>query len=134
MDEELDVAFADRRRRRRRGWMEIGFGLALIIGSILVTWYTLSAAIARGGGSYLIWQGGAFAGFIAVIRGLLRLLGVEEDAHALRTKPKRPKQTVQVAFGFKSFVAWRYLMAREHRFSRPVLVVFLGGVFLIVMG
>ena len=109
--------------------MEIGVGLLMMLASIFITLYTMASAIEHGGGWVFVWHGGAAVGFIAVIRGLLRLLGLEEDVHALRTKPAPPKKQVQVAFGFKSFVAWRYLMSRDHRISRPVLVVLLSGVF-----
>jgi lipoprotein-releasing system permease protein len=134
MNAELDLALAERRRRRRRGWLEIGFGLALITAAVVVTWFTFARAVARGGGTHLVWNGAAVAGFLAFIRGLLRLLRVEEDVHALGKPPKKPPTALTVGVGFKTFVAWRYLMARDHRISRPVLVVFLSAVFLLVMG
>jgi lipoprotein-releasing system permease protein len=133
MNEDLDHALADRRRRRVRGWIEVVGGLGLIVAAVLITWFTFKDAIARGGGTIFVWHGAAAVGFVAFIRGLLRLLRVDEDALALRAKPKRI-DALTVGIGFKTFVAWRYLMARDHRISRPVLVVFLSGVFLLVMG
>jgi lipoprotein-releasing system permease protein len=65
----------------------------------------------------------------------LRLLRLEEDAHALHSKKPQPREApITVTLGFKTFVAWRYLMARDHRISRPVLVVFLTGLFSLLMG
>jgi lipoprotein-releasing system permease protein len=133
MNAEFDLAMAERRKRRRRGWLEVATGLSLITAAVLVTWFTFGAAIERGGGKYLIWSGGAVAGFLSFIRGMLRLLRVDEDA-LHRKRPAKPVQALSVGIGFKTFVAWRYLMAREHRISRPVLVVLLTGVFLFLMG
>jgi lipoprotein-releasing system permease protein len=133
MNAEFDQAVEQRRRRRRRGWIEIAIGFALIAASIFVTWYTFTDAIERGGGKFIVWSGAAVTGFLSLIRGMLRLLRVEEDA-LTRKRPAKPVQALSVGIGFKTFVAWRYLMAREHRMSRPVLVTLLTGVFLIVMG
>ena len=134
MKPELDHAIAERQRRRLRGWVEVGGGLALIAVAVLVTWFTFSDAIERGGGVVFIWNGLAAAGFVAFIRGLLRLLRVDEDAHALRKQAQKPPIVLNMGIGFKTFVAWRYLMARDHRISRPVLVVLLSAVFLLLMG
>lgn len=134
MNDELDIAMTERRRRRRRAWLEVGIGLGLITASVLVTWFTFARAVERGGGTYFVWHGAAVVGFISFIGGLLRLLRLEEDGLALRKKARKPPAALTGGIGFKSFVAWRYLMARDHRISRPVLVVFLTGLFMVLMG
>ena len=56
-----------RSRRIRDGAVQIGVGLALLVGGVVVT---LSS------GGHVFWLGAAFAGVLSVLRGAMHLLGV----------------------------------------------------------
>lgn len=134
MNDEFDIAMTERRRRRRRAWLELAIGLSLIVGSILTTRYWLLGSQVGG----LIWYVGcastALVGFVVFITGLVRRLRVEKDGLAMRQKAHGSSAALTGGVGFKTIVAWRYLMARDHRISVPVLVIFLAFLFLFVMG
>ena len=127
MKNAADKVLDQVRRRRMRGWIEIAIGVALIVGSVaLAIW-------GRGAMAQTLWYAAtavpAVTGFILLVFGVLHLL----DAHADLVKPMQasaPRSDLSVAVGFKSFVAWRYLMARHHRVSRIVLIIFMGAAFL----
>ncbi len=135
MNAELDHAIADRGRRRVRGWLEICGGLAAIVVADSVTWFRLWAALIESRTKFYAWNAFALVGFVVFIIGLLRLMRVEEDSLALRKQAHKQHPTaIAVGVGFKTFVAWRYLMARGHRISRPVLVIMLFAIFLVAQG
>jgi len=114
------------RRRRMRGWIEIAVGVVLIAATVaLAIW-------GRGAMGRVLWYAAtavpAIAGFVLLVHGVLQLL----DAHADLVKPMQASATrseLSLGFGFRSFVAWRYLMARHHRVSRIVLIFFMCSLF-----
>lgn len=63
----LDELARRRSRRMRDGWLQIGIGLALLVGGVLVT------LASRGD---VIWYGAAFAGVLSALRGAMQLLGL----------------------------------------------------------
>ena len=126
MENATDRVLDKVRRRRTRGWLEVAIGIALVGAS----------AVAGIWGRELLgtklWYGAtalpAVAGFITLVHGILQLL----DVHAGLVKPvhgSAQRTDLTVAFGFRSFVAWRYLMARHHRVSRVVLIFFMSALF-----
>lgn len=130
MNNDVDLVLAARHKRRVRGVTEIAIGLAAIIAGIVITIVTYSKA-AKGGGTYLVAYGPVVTGFAAIVRGTIRLLRSE---HGL-AKPGQqigPHNELAIGFGFRSFVAWRYLMGRHHRVSRIVLFVFFLGAFIAI--
>jgi lipoprotein-releasing system permease protein len=134
MSDDHDDLLELRRRRRVRGWFELAIGLAAIAAGVVITIVTFDKAIARGGGSYLVAHGPVVAGFLIMLRGVLRLMWSDDDRHAMPTGETGPRRDLTVAFGFKSFVAWRYLMARSHRVSKYVFVVCVLALFLSGVG
>lgn len=131
MSTDVDLVIAARHKRRVRGAIEIGIGLASIIAGIVITLATYKQDV-KSIGTYLIAYGPVAIGFIALVRGTIRLLRSE---HGL-AKPHQqlgPTNELAMGFGFRSFVAWRYLMARHHRVSRIVLFVFFLGLFIAIV-
>jgi lipoprotein-releasing system permease protein len=123
------------RRRRVSGWVGIGVGLALIATGLIVTLVTYSS-VAKSGGTYVIAFGPVVVGFGALIGGVIKLLRIEDG---LTRRPgdagdHGKRNELSVGIGFRSFVAWRYLMARHHRVSRIVVFVLLLALFLGVGG
>ena len=119
----FDRDLGPRRASRLRGWVEVGGGFVAIVVGVLVTLFTYNS-VKTGGGKYLIAYGPVLAGFTMMIRGIVRLLALEGGFTAATTSPSE-RDDVGLAIGFKSFIAYRYLMARHHRISRPVIVAFL---------
>jgi lipoprotein-releasing system permease protein len=115
------------RRRVIRGWIQVGCGLAAIIGGLYITkqtYKTFDTHLQK----YLLAFGPFVLGYIALVMGVLRLLSADEGL----VKPASAagkRNDISFGFGFKSFVAWRYLMARHHRVSRIVLAVFFVALF-----
>jgi lipoprotein-releasing system permease protein len=131
MNNDVDLVLAARHRRRVRGAIEIALGLAAIIAGIIITLVTYKQEV-KGAGTYLIAYGPVAIGFLAIVRGTIRLLRSE---HGL-AKPGQqvgPRNELAMGFGFRSFVAWRYLMGRHHRVSRIVLFVFFLGLFITIV-
>ena len=126
MKNDADRVVAAVQRRRTRALVELVIGVALIAGGIAV------ANIAR----TLVMFVAAFvpvaAGFIALVKGTLRIMAIEQGL-AKPTNQTKTHGSLNLGFGFKSFVAWRYLMARDHRVSRIVLSVLFFALFLVVV-
>lgn len=122
MKNDADRVVAAVQRRRTRGVVELCVGIALIVAGIVV------ATTARTAVGFIGVFGQLALGFFATLRGTLRLMAIE---HGL-AKPAQQERThgINLGFGFKSFVAWRYLMARHHRVSRIVLSVLLVAMFI----
>ncbi len=126
---DIDGALILRTHRRRviRGWIEVGCGLAGIVGGLYITkqtYKTFDTHIQK----YLLAFGPFVLGYIALVLGVLRLLNADKGL----VKPANAsgkRNDISFGFGFKSFVAWRYLMARHHRVSRIVLAVFFVALF-----
>ena len=127
MKNDSDRVLGAIRSRRARGWIEIGVGVALIAISMLVT---------RTVHHMLLYFAAAVPivlGFIGLLRGTLRLLSIEHGLANPTAKQARTHGSLNLGVGFKSFVAWRYLMARDHRVSRIVVAVLYVALFLIVL-
>ena len=122
----------ERRRRFARGWLEIALGVVLIVVGIVVAIYGYNP-VALASGKYLIAFGPVIVGFIALVRGTLRLVDAPLPAPIATGNPST-RTDLTVAFGFRSFVAWRYLMARHRRVSRLALVVAFLALFIGISG
>jgi lipoprotein-releasing system permease protein len=128
---DVDLVLATRHRRRVRGAIEIGVGLALIVAGIIITLATLNKT-AKSGGVYVVAYGPVVVGFFAIVRGTIRILRSEHGL-VMPSVKHGTRYDLTIGFGFKSFVAWRYLMARHHRVSRAVLFIFFLGLFITVV-
>jgi lipoprotein-releasing system permease protein len=128
---DVDLVLATRRRRRIRGAIEVGFGVAAIFAGIIITLLTYNK-VDKSGGMYVLAYGPVALGFVALVRGTVRLLRSEHGL-AMPSKQHGTRYDLTIGLGFKSFVAWRYLMARHHRVSRAVLFVFFLGLFITVV-
>lgn len=127
---DTEVVIATRRRRRLRAAIEMTLGAVGIIAGIVITLLTYKA-VAKSAVTYVVAYGPVFVGFALLVRGTLRLLNAE---HGL-AKPQAAggkRNDLTIGVGFKSFVAWRYLMARHHRVSRVVLFFFFLALFVAV--
>ena len=122
-----------RRRLRIRGWAQIALGIVLVVVGAGTTIYSYSL-VARTGGKYLIAFGPVIAGFAALVRGTLQLLEAAGTASVHVAEDPSTRSDLTVAVGFKSFVAWRYLMARRRRISRIALAAAFLTLFVGVAG
>ncbi len=127
MKNDADRILGAVRSRRTRGWIEVVVGLALIVAGLVLTRMAKDLVL------YLALSAPIVLGFIAVLRGVLRLLAAEHGLAKPSQQQKPPHHSMNLGVGFKSFVAWRYLMARDHRFSRIVLSVLVFAVFIAVI-
>ncbi len=125
-----DVVLAEHRKRIIRGWVEIVLGVVGVLGG--VAWVLSVAKKAQVPPGKIADYALAFApyaiGYIAVVVGTLRLM----NAHSGLIKPHsavHKRNDIAIGFGFRTFVAWRYLMARHHKISRVVLAVFFVALF-----
>ena len=127
MKNDADRIRSEVQRRRTRALVELVVGMALIVGGIV------AATMVKTLVPYAATVIPIAIGFIALLRGTLRLMGIEQGL----LKPANQTKThdsLNLGFGFKSFVAWRYLMARDHRISRIVLGVLFFATFLATVG
>jgi lipoprotein-releasing system permease protein len=127
MKNDADRVRSEVARRRTRGWTEVIAGAALVVAGLLFTRKVNTLEM------YFAASAPIIIGFIAGLRGTLRLLSV--DAGLLKPTQQTAKThgSLNLGFGFKSFVAWRYLMARDHRVSRIVLGVLFLAIFISVI-
>ncbi|HEY5944378.1 MAG TPA: FtsX-like permease family protein, partial [Kofleriaceae bacterium] len=112
------------RRRRTHAWTELLIGIALVVAGLIAT------RMAKDLKTYLAAAAPIVLGFAATLRGMLRLLAVDAAFADPTKKVTKTHGSLNLGFGFKSFVAWRYLMARDHRFSRIVLSVLVFALFI----
>ncbi len=128
---DTEVVIATRRGRRIRAAFEMSLGIVGIIAGIVITLLTYNT-VSRSGGTYLVAYGPVVVGFILLVRGTLRLLNSEHGL-ARPQSASGTRNNLSIGVGFKSFVAWRYLMARHHRVSRVVLFVFFLALFVAIV-
>jgi lipoprotein-releasing system permease protein len=128
MKNDADRVRSEIQRRRTRSWTEIGVGILLVAAGIGATrlWrqdllfiFAATAPIA--------------IGFLAVLRGTLRVISLEKGLAKPTQQHAGGVEGLNLGFGFKTFVAWRYLMARDHRVSRIVLSVMFLALFIDVL-
>jgi lipoprotein-releasing system permease protein len=127
MKNDADRVRSEVHRRRTRGWTQVIGGLGLIVVGLvaarmvrdLVVFFAASAPI--------------IIGFVAVLRGTLQLLSIEKGLVKPTQQAAPSPGSLKLGFGFKTFVAWRYLMARDHRVSRIVLAVLFFAVCITVL-
>jgi lipoprotein-releasing system permease protein len=121
------VVLAQHRKRIVRGWVEIVLGVVGVIGGVawvLSMWKDPGNKLR----DYFVALSPFVIGYLAGVIGTLRLM----NAHAGLIKPHsavHKRNDISIGFGFRTFVAWRYLMARHHKVSRVVLAVFFVALF-----
>jgi lipoprotein-releasing system permease protein len=127
---DADLVMTKLRRRRNRGLVELAIGVVAVAGGVV-----LAIMRHRAPSKAMVEQLVPFlpiaVGFYLIVAGTLGLLDAEEGL-VRPSASKHKRNDLTIGFGFKSFVAWRYLMARHHRVSRVVLYVFFGALFLTV--
>ncbi len=114
------------RQMRERGWREVGVGAGIV---------GLAIALAVKGDDILelgkMWV--YFGAFSFVIVGFAVIaLGLSHVLRFARQSVEGAHPDSAVGFGFRSVVAWRYLMARDARVSRIVAYTAVGVAFLAV--
>ena len=113
------------RRMRIRAWLQIVLGVVLAAGGGVAT-YRSSLLPVFAGATYL-YTGGIVVGVITILNGVWRLMAAYErpdrvQAPAL-TPGELPAVSVTSTLGYKSFVAWRYLLERRRRIKPWVWIV-----------
>ncbi len=124
---DAEAVLATHRTRVLRGWIEVVLGLAGIIGGVaytITTRKTLGAQIEK----YAFAFGPFVLGYILFVVGTLRLMNAKSGL-VKREDATGARNDISFGFGFRTFVAWRYLMARHHKISRVVLAVFFVALF-----
>jgi lipoprotein-releasing system permease protein len=126
---ELDagLVLAIHRRRVIGGLLELGIGVVGIIASVVLAW-THKHALGTAVQPYVMVYAPLVVGYAAAVRGVLHLMRAD-DGLIKPTRDAGRRHDLSVGIGFKTFVAWRYLMARHHRISRIVLFVFFIALF-----
>ncbi len=110
---------------RRRAILEILGGGLLVFGGVLLTLY--SYVEARPGGSYFVLNGVVGAGLSMFVRGVVEL--VPWDPKGSAAHPGLEAK-FHLARGYKSFVAWRYLLVNPRRVSRRVMLMIAAAIAL----
>jgi lipoprotein-releasing system permease protein len=125
--QDTEVVMATHRSRVLRGWIEVGLGVVGVIAGITIAITTrreLGAHVEK----YAISFGPYLLGYAAIVIGTYRLLNASTGLSKPHTSTGK-RNDISVGFGFKTFVAWRYLMARHHKISRFVLGSFFIALF-----
>lgn len=90
----------DKQPGHTRAWIEVGLGAALAIAGVVITLATFSEAEASGG-TYVVAFGPIVAGVALAMRGVSKLAG------------------------YRSFVAWRYLLVAHPKVTRTTKLLLL---------
>lgn len=123
---DAEAVLSTHRTRVLRGWVEIVLGVAGIVGGIVYTMYTRKT-LGKHVEKYVFAFGPFVLGYILFVLGTLRLMNASSGLVKPQSEHKR--NDISMGFGFRTFVAWRYLMARHHKVSRVVLAVFFVALF-----
>lgn len=91
-----------------RAWAELVLGGLLLVAGIVVTVLTMRAVEAQSGGRYVLAVGPVIGGLGLIVHAVSDLAG------------------------YRSFVAWRYLLNAQHKVSRRVQVLIGVGLFIYV--
>ena len=127
MKNDADTVRGEVERRRTRAWTEVLVGVALVAGGLFFTRMANDLLI------YFAASAPILLGFVAALHGTLRLISDNKDLAKPTKQNTKTHGSLNLGFGFKSFVAWRYLMARDHRVSRIVLSVLFLALFIDVI-
>ncbi len=128
---DVERELARHRRLRKRAWIELAIGLVLLVGSVVasVRMYHMKHLSLTLALSPLVT---AFIGFGLTLRATMLLFKLVASSHHAPGEPEHRAAPI-LAVGFKSFVAYRYLMARSHKVSRAVAYVGMANVFIGVL-
>jgi lipoprotein-releasing system permease protein len=88
-------------KQQTRAWVEIAIGILSIVVGVLLTLFSVGAHAST---RYVIWYGPVVGGIVLLVHAFVSLAG------------------------FRSFVAWRYLLNMRVRLSIPALAMFLLGI------
>ena len=128
---DAEAVLATHRTRVLRGSIELVLGIIGVVAGIAYT-ITTRKTLGKDVDKYVFAFGPFVMGYILFVVGTLRLMNAQsglvksEDASGTRND-------ISIGFGFRTFVAWRYLMARHHKVSRVVLAVFFVALFAAAM-
>ncbi|MBV8760828.1 MAG: FtsX-like permease family protein [Deltaproteobacteria bacterium] len=129
---DVERELARHRRLRKRAWIELGLGVVLLAVAIISAVYIhrtkivpLTTAIAP----FIP----ALVAFAALLRATSALFKLVATSHHAPGEPAHHESPI-LAIGFKSFIAYRYLMARAHKLSRIIAYIALTIVFVGIVG
>lgn len=104
---------------RLRGWIDLAVGLALFaIGAIAFT--VTYDAFSHSRATYLVTWVPLVVGGLTAVRGIWRLVRTPRSGVPIHLEPR--------GLGYKSFVAWRYLLDPNTKVTPLVRRLFVGGV------
>jgi lipoprotein-releasing system permease protein len=122
--DDVQRELARQRNLGTRAWAEIAVGVVLLLAACITAHYLHKVPHLR--------LGKALSPFALVIPGIVALYRGASNAFksrrggSRRARPPEQRGAAILAVGFKSFIAYRYLMARMHRLSKGVVYSALG--------
>ena len=132
MSDDVQRELARQRGLRVRAWVELALGV-FMLGAAVAGSIHLHKNPHLALKDALIPFFPALTGLAALVRGCARLFA-SRGGGSSRAKAPEQRSAAILAVGFKSFIAYRYLMARAHRLSKGVVYAALILVFLGVCG
>jgi lipoprotein-releasing system permease protein len=126
--DDVQRELARHRNLGTRAWAEIAAGIVLLVSATVAAAYLHKIPH--------LALGKALTPFALVIPGVVALFRGTSNAYkslrggSRRARPPEQRSAAILAVGFKSFIAYRYLMARQHRLSKGVVYTALALVFI----
>ncbi len=107
---------------RVRAWVQIVTGVLVAAAGAVATYMSWLAP----GTSYYVFTGAIAVGVVAIANGVWRLMAAYERADNIKSATLAPGDLPAVSatstLGYKSFVAWRYLLERRRRIKAWVWI------------
>jgi lipoprotein-releasing system permease protein len=133
--DDVQRELARQRNLGPRAWIEIAAGIVLLVAAGITGHYLHKIPHLR--------LGKALIPLVPVLVGTVALFRGTSNAYkslrggSRRTREPEERSAAILAVGFKSFIAYRYLMARMHRLSKGVVytvifIVFIGAAALVI--
>jgi lipoprotein-releasing system permease protein len=125
---DLDRELSRHRRLRTRAWVELAVGVVLVGAAIVGAIHIHGVkGIPRMKAATPLLP--ALVGFLALLRGIAALFKIVATSSRGPEQPEH-RNAPMLAVGFKSFIAYRYLMARSHKVSKILAYIALHVVFI----
>ena len=129
---DVERELARHRRLRKRAWIELVAGIVLVVVALVVAvhfhrekFLTLKLAVAP----FIP----ALVAFAALVNAMSALFTLTRSSHHAPGEPEHHHAPF-MAIGFKSFIAYRYLMARAHKLSKAIAYIALTIIFIGIIG